>query len=116
MKKALQTGQLRALGILPEREAGFCFRDAGCGRICDDFAEVLIVDLRGELLGMCAVPRRRLRDRPGDRAGAVGGRLGKRSNCEAQLPRSDPPERVEDSLLELRELERPRRRARVDVQ
>src|SRR5215467_1644161 len=55
IEKALETGRFRALRMVPERAVGIPLGKRHCGRFCDDFAKVLVLDRRGELAGLTAV-------------------------------------------------------------
>src|SRR5205085_2595002 len=83
IEKALQTGRLRALRILPEPAVGICSREACRGRLCNDFAEVLVGDSGGELGRPHAVLLGRLRGRSKRARQVVRGR-GERADDETQ--------------------------------
>jgi hypothetical protein len=48
MKKALQTGQLRARVSLPDGPAGFGGCDTRRDRLCDDFPQIFVADPSNE--------------------------------------------------------------------
>src|SRR4051812_28299016 len=80
IEKALETGRFRALRILPERTVGICLCEAQRSGLCDDFAEVLVLDLAGELLGSKTVRFGRFERRRRWQLGGLRRRLGQRSH------------------------------------
>src|SRR5919201_3843076 len=93
IKKALQTGRLRAPRSLPDRAAGIGRGEARCNRICDDFTQLVVADPSNEGGRAGAVLRGRL-DEPARRLGGrVRRRLGKRPR------RKDEPRRGEVAEL-----------------
>src|ERR1043165_4584107 len=115
IEKALQTGRLRALRILPEPAVGFRSREAQRRRLCNDFAKVLVVDPGDETGRLFEVFRCGVRPRPGSPF-RVGRSARQRSLDEPQARRRVLAERCPDPRFEVRELERPRGRTRVDAQ
>src|SRR5436190_6379087 len=98
IEKALETARFRAPQILPEPAVGIPSREARCGRLCNDFAEVLVADSGGELGRARAVLRRGRRDVSRGPL-RLGRRLRQRPHDEAQLRRCELAERVPDPAL-----------------
>src|ERR1051326_8655920 len=116
IEKALETGRLRALRMVPEQAVGIPLGKRHCGRFCDDFAKVLVLDPGCEFNRLHVVFLGRLHVHPNHLFEHRPGRFGKRADREAEARRRELAERSTDAVGQLAELERPRRGARVDVQ
>src|SRR5207245_7644401 len=115
IEKALETGRFRAPRILPEHAVGICLCEAQSGGFCDDFAKVLVGDLGGQFVRLKTVLGRGLDRRSCGLLEGRGGRFRERSDREPKALRRKLSERRFDARLELSELARPCRGARVDM-
>src|SRR6266542_2219366 len=114
MKKALQTGHLRAQRSLSEGAAGLGRREAHRDRFCDDFAEVLVADPSNEGGRLHVMLRGGLDTGPLGLAGPLRRRLWKRSRDEDEPRRCQRAKSRTDLVCPKSELERPDRVLRVD--
>src|SRR5262249_60409418 len=93
IEKALETGRFRALPMVPERAVGIPLGKRHCGRFCDDFAKVLILDRGGQLTSLTPVVVARFGGGAGGVVGWFPRRLGERTDREAKRRRGNPGRR-----------------------
>src|SRR4051794_27075575 len=120
IKKALLNLPMRARGSVSPGAAGGGSCQAVRGRSRDELAELRILDRRGRAGRLRTLLRRGCGWRWGRAHRVRRGGFRQRPGREAERMRSSGPEGLsetaEDRLAQLRQLECPGRRARVDVQ
>src|SRR5918999_5326617 len=120
MKKALQLRGIGAHRILPDGAAVGRPRKACCSRLCNKFAQILVLDLRGQSGTPLALLRRRVDRLSRGLFGLRRAQVGKLAREETQAGRrrllEALPQPLEDLSLELRQLERPGRGRGRDVE
>src|SRR5262249_26283733 len=97
IEKALETGRFRALLMVPERAVGIPLGKGHCGRFCDDFAKVLILDRGGQLTSLTPVVVARFGGASSCVVEWFPRRLGKRTDSEAKARRRNRAERRTDA-------------------
>src|SRR5690348_14648921 len=84
IEKALETGRFRALRMVPERAVGIPLGKRHCGRFCDDFAKVLVLDRCSKLTRPTSVLVGRFKAGSNDVVGRLRRGLRKRTDGEAK--------------------------------